>query len=246
MKIVQNFDFMKDSDFFDRNVKFYDQDIIDFDYWMLNFLEKEYKNKQHFKLLDVGGGSGKFVKLVLKHFPNVACTVLDPSKKLLEKIHDPKIKKIEGKIPNDFKISSKYNIVHIKEVLHHITGNSVSESEKLIKESLNLIENSLTDDGLLMIHELFYEGFIFSKLPSYLIFYTLKTQNKFKINLPIEEFLLGLNVYFYTRNDLHKIISDCGFEIKYVYVEDFSNTWKKKLLLLKDWGRILIICKKSH
>ena len=95
-----------------------------------------------------------------------------------------------------------------------------------------------------MIHEDFYEGYLIPKMPSYLIFYILKIQNMLKIELPLKEFISGLTVYFYTRKYLKKTLNECGFEIVDIKHDYWSDTYKKNLMLLKDWGRILIIAKK--
>jgi len=243
---MYGFGFMKDAEiFFDKNSEFYDMRLSETEYYFLNFIQNNEFSKVHGNnnLLDIGGGSGKFAKLFLENFPNIEVTVLDPSRSLLNRIGNPKIHKIQGKLPHNIPINSKFDYIHIKEVLHHITGPTIHDSKNLIKQSLKNIKNLLNDQGFLLIHELFYDGYLIPELPSYLIFNLLNLQNKLGFNVPIKEFILDLEVFFYTKNELESIINDSGFQIIDSNCVNFSNTLKKKLLFLKNWGRILIIAK---
>lgn len=141
-------------------------------------------------------------------------------------------------------MDNKYDYIHIKEVLHHVTGKTVSESNLSLKNSILRVHELLEKNGILLIHEEFYEGYLIQNLQSYVIFYLLKIQNRLKIKLPVKEFILGLDVYFYTRKELKKIIEECGFEILDIKVDYGLTDSKKELLLIKNWGRILIIAKK--
>ena len=162
----------------------------------------------------------------------------------MSEISNPKITKIVGKLPDEIHLNGNFTFIHIKEVLHHITGKTVSESNLLLKESLMCVNGLLDKNGFILIHEDFYEGYLIPKMPSYLIFYILKIQNMLKIELPLKEFISGLTVYFYTRKYLKKTLNECGFEIVDIKHDYWSDTYKKNLMLLKKWGRILIIAKK--
>lgn len=230
-------------EFFDDNADFYNQDLLNYDYDFMEFIK--YKNNFNVNILDIGGGNGNFSKLVIQNCPNANITILDPSEKLLSKVNDPKINKVIGKLPNDIPLELKFDFIHIKEVLHHITGNTISKSRKLVKKSLNNLKSFLNDEGFLLIHELYYEGFLIPNFPNYLLFYLLKLQNMLNVKIPAKEFILDLYIYFYTRNELEIMLNECGFRIIDYKIDKFSNNMQKKLMLLKDWGRILIIAKKD-
>ncbi len=230
--------------FFDENSDFYSQRVLPFDHYFMNFIKNH--EIDDVNLLDIGGGNGNFSNLITENCPDINVTVLDPSKKLLSEIENPKITKIVGKLPDEIPLNSTFNYIHIKEVLHHITGKTVSESNMLLKESLMCVNDILNENGFLLIHEDFYEGYLIQKMPSYLIFYLLKIQNILKIELPLKEFIPGLTVYFYTRKELKKTLKECGFEIVDLKLDYWSDITKKKLMLLNEWGRVLIIAKKSR
>ncbi|MEN4005778.1 MAG: methyltransferase domain-containing protein [Methanobacteriaceae archaeon] len=228
-------------DYFDENYERYDQNLLDQDHEFAKFIQKN-KNIDS-TLLDVGG-NGNFSKLVRHNFPDMHVTIIDPSKKLLSKIEDPEIKKIDGRLPYNIPMDVKYDFIHIKEVLHHITGKNITDTKKLLKESLKNLKMILNENGFLMIHEIYVEGFLFPELPSYIMFYALILQNRLNLKLPIDDSFLGLEVYFYTRKELKDLLKECGFEIVTYKTYEWSNTIRKKMLLVKNWGRVLIIAKK--
>jgi ubiquinone/menaquinone biosynthesis C-methylase UbiE len=235
-------------EFFDNNVTFYhygNARIHNYDYFFIVFINNTKKNTT-LSLLDIGGGGGTFAKLVSNDCPNIEVTVLDTSQEMLNQINESNIKKIKGMLPDQMFLNSSYDYIHVKEVFHHITGSSINNSKKLLKESLQNIKNVLNDDGFLLIHELFYESPVIPTSTSNTIFYLLKIQNKCGIRIFPNEFLLNLNVYFYTRSEFIKILNECGYVIIDSYEENWSNTLKKKLLFLKDWGRMVFICKKAE
>jgi len=232
-----------DNDFFDKNVNRYAaKKARSYDVYFINFIRKQ--NKRKISLLDVGGGSGLFARLVREKCPNATITVVDPSKEMLNKINDEDTITICGKLPNQLSLDSKFGYIHVKEVFHHITGSSVCESKKLLKESLFSLKNLMEEDGFLMIHELFYESYIIPRLSRTLIFYLLTLQNKIRVKIPSYEFLINLNACFYTRSEFSSILNDCGFKIIHSREDRWADIFKKRALLLKDWGRMLFIAKK--
>jgi hypothetical protein len=136
----------------------------------------------------------------------------------------------------------KFTYIHIKEVFHHITGASVKSSCKLLMDSLYTIKKYQANDGVVFIHEVYYESFIIPSFSRTLIFYLLKLQNKIKIKIPIKEFMLSLDVCFYTRKEFKSMLLDAGFKI--IDERDYEvKNIKNKLILLKNYGAMLFILK---
>ena len=232
--------------FFNDNVEVYSTRKPDsFDICCIEFMKKRgaWHNST---LLDIGGGSGVFSVLVKNNFPSIEVTLVDPCSGLLEKLNDPRIIKMIGNLPDNIDTEISFDYIHIKNVMHHITGSTTGESKRLLKESLLSIKKLMNNGGYLFLHDEFDEGYFFPTLPRALIFYSLRLQNALGIKIPVEEFLPDLSVCFYTRKELIKAIKDCGFEILDIYVVMWSNTKKKKILLIRDWGTILLIAKLNH
>lgn len=224
---------MEVGEYFDKNHEIYGNKTSKSDFDFLNFI---INGNQNATLLDVGGANGHFVSLVHQSCPNIKLTVLDPSKILLNEINNPEINKVVGKLPDDVPINSKFDYIHVRTVFHHITGNTVGKSKELVKKSIISLKNLLNEDGVMLITEVYYEGYLIPKLPSYLIFYLLKLQNKLNIKIPYKDFILGLDVYFYTRDELIKILEECGLKIL-----DIKSHKRSNLLPLKNFGKVSIV-----
>lgn len=230
--------------FFDKNINFYGKvNLYDCDYYFLNFIKTN--QNQDLNLLDIGGGSGTFAKFVVNNCPTINVTVLDPSERLLGEIDDTQIRKVKGKLPNQILLDSRFDYIHIKEVFHHITGPSIKSSRELLRKSLFTIKEYLNDDGFLLIHELFYESYLIPALSRTLVFYLLALQNKLRIKIPAREFLMNLEVCFYTRAEFRSMLGDCGFKIVGYYENFFGDDFKKRAIFLQNWGRMLFILKRD-
>jgi ubiquinone/menaquinone biosynthesis C-methylase UbiE len=230
---------MDTGEFFDKNNYFYGcLTPYKYDYFFIDFIHRQTKKCN---LLDIGGGGGCFTKICKEYFQETNLCIVDPSKSLLQKQELNGIKLVIGKLPDELNINDKFDYIHIKEVLHHITGSSITESKKLLRRSLINSQSHLNNNGYLLIHELFYESYIAPTFTRTLIFYLLKLQNFLGIRIPAKEFIVGLDVCFYTRNELKKTFEDLGFETVDYYEEDFGRHKFKKLLLVKDWGRMCFI-----
>lgn len=233
---------MEVDEFFDAHKDFYGAlEAGKYDYFFIDFISNHSKSCN---LLDVGGGGGCFTKLCKENFENTNLCIVDPSTSLLLKQQLKDIKLVVGKLPNEINTNEKFDFIHIKEVLHHVTSSSTKKSKDLFVLSLiNLKKNNLNPGGCIFIHELFYESYLFPTFTRTLIFYLLKLQNRLHIKIPIKEFLMGLDVCFYTRDELKHIFNENGFQIVDYYEEKWDNGIQKKMMFLRDWGRMCFILK---
>lgn len=126
-----------------------------------------------------------------------------------------------------------------------MTGNSVNESKKMVVDSLIHMRNILTDDGFILLGDLFYESYIFPTFTRNTIKTMLDFQNKCNIKIPFKEFINGLDVCFYTRDEFRSMIQECNLEI-IDYREWYwgNKKFKKQILLIKRWGYMCFIIKK--
>ena len=197
---------MGDINVFDEYAEFYGCNVVrDYDYFFIDFIKENKKAS----LLDVGGGSGTFASLTKDSYPKMDVVVIDPSQTLLDRISDERIRKYYGRLPDKLYLNEgvTFDYIHIKEVLHHIVGTSVSESMGLIRESLINLRKYLKDDGFIFIHELFYESILIPPLSRDFIFYISKLQNNSNLKFLPKEFLMGLVVCFYTRDEFRRSCS---------------------------------------
>lgn len=233
--------------FFNNNVQTYQrsklEDVNDFFIKFINSRNNGIKRS----LIDIGGGNGIFAKTVREECQITDVTVLDPSETMLEQIGDEKIKKVLGSLPYGLNVSETFDYAVVKEVLHHVVSPSADDSKRLAALSLDAMGGIIKEDGYLFIHELYYESYIVPSLTRSAIYYLCSIQNSLRFRLLPKEFLIGLKVHFYTRDELKQLILESGFEIESYCEESWNVRYrnKKRLLFLKDWGRILVICKKT-
>jgi hypothetical protein len=213
------------------------------DYFFIDFISRHTKKCN---LLDIGGGGGCFTKICKEHFQETNLCIIDPSKSLLQKQNIDGIKLVIGKLPNELNICEKFDFIHIKEVLHHVTGSSIVDSKKLFFDSLINARSLLNDNGYILVHELFYESYLIPTFTRTIIFYLLKLQNLLRIKIPEKSFLMDLDVCFYTRHELRKIFRDLDFNVIDYYEENWANTKIKKIGLLRDWGRMCFVLQPSN
>lgn len=237
---------MDAGEFFDKNANIYGAlKPKKYDYFFIDFISK---HSNGCNLLDVGGGGGCFTKLCQEYFETVDLCIVDPSKELLQKQKLKNIKTVVGKLPDELNLDEKFDYIHIKEVLHHVTGSSTKKSKDLFVRSLiNLKNNNLSSNGFILIHELFYESYLFPTFTRTMIFYLLKLQNRLRIKVPIKDFIDGLDVCFYTRDELKSIFKETGFQVVEYYEESWNSTPSKRMMLLKksallkNWGSICFV-----
>lgn len=230
---------MDSGEFFDKNDDFYGcLTPYKYDYFFIDFMHRQ-TNKCN--LLDIGGGGGCFTKICKESFQETNLCIVDPSKSLMQKQKLEGVKLIIGKLPNELNIEEKFDYIHIKEVLHHVTGSSIRESKNLLKVSLINSQSVLNKDGYIFIHELFYESYLIPTFTRTMIFYFLKLQNLLGIKIPVKEFIQGLDVCFYTRSELKNIYNDLGFDIIDYYEENWNKNKLAKMMLLKEWGRMCFV-----
>ncbi len=196
-------------------------------------------------LVDVGGGSGAFAKLALKH-ADVDVTILDPSEGMLDTVQDDRIKKRVGRLPEDIGDGAPHDFLHVSEVLHHLVGPTVRASRRQCGASLKALHDSLADDGYMFVSELYYEAFGAPRLTRWAIFWILKIQNRLRIRVPRDDFLLDLLVCFYTRKELDRLLDEAGFVLLHTLKDPAKVSPLERLVLLRRRGaRHMVLVKKA-
>lgn len=251
------------SSFFDRNVAQYARQAYDRDArpadWDLDSIEFIKNNPLQNTLLDVGAGSGQFASLVKLNFPDMQVTALDPAANLLSLIDDQSIRRVVGKLPDlNLQTEERFFFIHVSNVLHHIVGKTISESRKIVKESLLALRDHLDDVGFLIVQEELWDSYLVPTATRSLAFHLLSIANIF--NMPVPGFFhhncrsrsfKGLIVCMYTASELENVLKDCGFEIMtskiYLYQTKArtQERWEK-LAFLKRWGQMLFIVRRAH
>jgi hypothetical protein len=234
------------SEYFNQNTGFYSPNkLYEFDFKFIDFMKKHHSGT-HNRVIDVGGGDGFFASNLLEAVPELDITIVDPSEELLKLVPRAEIKRRIGSLPDNLGTEGRFDFIHVRDVFHHITGRSTAESKELVQLSLTNLAKMLTDDGYLLVHELFYESPVKVDFSRNLIFRLLKLQNLTGIKMPSPEFIIGLNVCFYGRREFQGMLKEAGFEIVQ-YIECVCDrNMKTNLLGINNYGNMLYICKRSN
>lgn len=181
-------------DFFEKH--------ISKDYAVSISLIKEYLHvENYYKVIDVGGGTGFFAEFLSKEVNNVI--VIDPSKKMLLKIKNFEINKIQadGKtIPFKNEI---FDLAISINTLHHI-------DKKFQKQTLSQIYKILKNEGKLFIIDIYPKDKGLMKI-------IISIFSKF------EEFLTG-KIYHISPDDLKLKLKDTGF--KEILIYSFNENYR--------------------
>ena len=82
--------------------------------------------------------------------------------------------------------NTKFDIIHIDGVLHHLIGKTRKESFTKVEKILNILGKALSNNGVLIVGEFNFVSYLFPSFTSFFVFYCLKLINFF--NLDISKF----------------------------------------------------------
>lgn len=207
--------------FFDENVEDYGIDMTPSgpsprEAFLIEFIAQNPRKS----ILDVGCSIGRFIGYLNNLELNMEVTALDPSKRALDRIN-------------------------IENVLHHMADDSIEGSKKMVIDSLKTLTNILTN-GFILLVDMFYESYLFPTFTRNVIKTLLNFQNKYHVKISLKDFIYGLDVCFYTREEFRTIFLECNLEIV-DYHEWHWNDKKsmKHISLINNWGNICFILKKA-
>ncbi|MEH1816440.1 MAG: class I SAM-dependent methyltransferase [Nostoc sp.] len=206
----------------------FDQEYIDDLRWekVKSLIDQNFSEKR-FSFLDIGGGNGMFADRILQNYPKSVATLIDNASILLE-LNRPNIRKTwllasVEELNNLFEDNTKFDLIFFNWSLHHFVKNSYHQTRKIQREALINARNLLSENGCISIFENMYDGIVFTKLPSYLIFYLTSS----KILAPIMKKLgantAGCGVCFLSKPQWEDIINNA--ELMVSQYTDYEK-WK--------------------
>jgi len=187
-----------------------------------------------FTFLDLGGGSGRFADRLLANYPRCTGTVLDNSELLLRR-NTPRARKtlIRESVENIGRVvSSKYDLICLNWLLHHLVGNSYRESRNNMSLVLRAAVPLLTASGRISIFENMYRGFLLDNLPSHLIFLLTSSKSIAAITRKLGANTGGVGVCFLSEKQWRATIKQVNLEVlSYTENRKWSMPWLWPILL---------------
>lgn len=209
-----------------------------------------YTGKKEFKVLDIGCGDGSFLRGLGNRGIKGGLTGVDlsfnlVSQKRMGSDHGMLNLMVADAFKLPFNSETKFDLIHLDSVLHHLIGNTISGSTKLAIRLLDLLTSMLSEEGLLIVEEMYYDSRLIPSLTASIIFYSLKLIKVLNIDLTRlrRDIIPGLEVNFFHTGKLEKMLFRYG-EVKEILREKSNISRLEKMLLLHDRGHISHIVKK--
>lgn len=180
-------------------------------------LLEELFNDRPFNVLDLGGGNGLFADQLLARFPKSFVAIVDISSLLLAK-NRPSTRKelIHGSIESMLSILSgrTFDCITVNWVFHHLVGNSYQACRKNCLDTLIQCKKILSPNGMLLVTENMFDGYLRSNLPSHLIYTITATRWPWFVRLAKRFFnTAGVGVCFQSRRAWQHMFAQAGLDV---------------------------------
>lgn len=195
-------------------------------------IDKDFPNGD-FNFLDVGGGNGVFADRLLEYYPKSKGTVLDNAQVLLDKNQiNPRKTIVCDSVENLNSIEIKYDLICFNWLLHHLVGNSYSETRKNMSTAINAVIPLLTPYGRVSIFENMYNGLAIDGLPSKIIFTLTSSKAIAGVIKKMGANTAGVGVCFLSQKQWIETISKTGLKLlKYTDDEKWTIPIKWQVFL---------------
>lgn len=204
------------------------------------------RERDQVRVLDLGCGNGSFLKGLMAMGINGIFVGTDVSDSMVKeaRINFADNRQVHLFVADGFNLpisaETKFDLIHLDSVLHHLIGSTRGESISFVNTILKLLADRLTENGVLVVEEMYYLSHVVPHLTSYVIFYGLKLMNFLRLDISKirGEFQLGLEVNFFSRNQLEKLLKQYGI-VKMIRRHPWNQMpMMYRFFLLKEAGHI--------
>ncbi len=223
----------------DSQLETFDTEYVNDGLWkiLIEKIDLDFPNGD-FSFLDVGGGNGVFTDRLLDYYPKSKGTILDNAQVLLAKNQiNPRKTIICESVENLSSVENKYDLIFFNWLLHHLIGNSYSETRKNMSTAINAVIPLLTPCGRISIFENMYNGLIIDGLPGRLIFALTSSKLIAGFIKKMGANTAGIGVCFLSQKQWVKTISKIGLKLL-EYTDDEKWTVPVKLQVFLHVGNV--------
>jgi SAM-dependent methyltransferase len=197
------------------------------------------------RILDLGCGDGSFIKGIIEAGVQADFVATDISY-LMVNMAKSNLKDQETLlfVADGFNLplnpNIKFDLIHIDSVLHHLIDKTRSRSFALAKRMIDLLVHMLSENGVLVVEEMYYESYVIPRITSSIIFYGLKFLNFIHLDLNkiMNEFQLGLEVNFLYDKEIEVLLRTYGNDIRLLKKEPSKVPLLYRFFLLRTFGHI--------
>jgi SAM-dependent methyltransferase len=204
------------------------------------------------KILDIGCGDGPFMKSALTAGIDADCIGFDISINMLKMAKNSlDSSRVQLLAADGFRMplrpEAKFDLIHIDSVLHHLIGKTRAESARLTDSFCRQLIDRLSENGSLIVEEVYYASYLFPQISSWMIFYGLKLLNFLHLDVSkiVGELLPGLEVNFLHHKQIVELLEQYG-TIQLIKQTPWQVPRLYRFLLLKDLGHISYVITPSQ
>ncbi len=170
-----------------------------------------------FHILDLGGGNGVFADQFLSHFSGSFATIVDVSASLLAKNRPSDQKElILGAIEHipGLLAGRTFDYIAVNWVFHHLVGNSYRACWENCLHTLMQCKKLLKPNGMLLVTENMFDGYLRSNLPSHVIYAITATRWPWWVRFAKRFFnTAGVGVCFQSQRAWQQMFDQAGFDV---------------------------------
>lgn len=156
---------------FQEQMNHYSKPHMAADLLIISFVLKWLKRKKFNKIIEIcefGGGAGQFLNEIRKSYPNTNLTNVEIINDYKRFLISKKIKFVLSSILDSNFPDNYFDVIIMRDVLHHLIGNSYKETQENQKKALSELKRLVRPGGAIFIEELTNESEIATKFMYYL------------------------------------------------------------------------------
>ena len=232
----------------------YDQaENQEFYYELLDYIHK-IKSNNKLRILDVGCGGGSFIETAIRYGMHADFVGIDIAENMIEIARNKLLERdnVELYVMDIFsirkEISTKFDIIYVHEVLHHLIARTQGGSKRLLRTAIQELIDMLSSGGILLIDEVFFTSYIIPSISSKVIFYGLKLLNSLRLDMKkvIPNLHLGLEANFISNdNELIYMLKKYTEDVIMLRKESSPIPSIYRLFLVKDFGFMRCMARKN-
>lgn len=203
---------------------------------------------QDIRILDVGCGDGSFIKGMIINGLKASFVGSDISPSMINIAKENLSgQKVELFTADGFKLPLKsevnFDLIHIDSVLHHLIGKTRAGSLDLANKMIRLLINRLSENGILVVEETYYNSYFIPQITSTIVFHGLKLLNFLHLDVSkvIKEFEPGLEVNFLYEEEIKKLLKLYAETVNLIIKDPVKVPKLFRCFFLKDFGHISYI-----
>lgn len=180
---------------------------------------KDLKIKKVLKIAEFGGAAGQLLIELNKKYKNSQLTNIEIVQAYQKKLISQKIKFIKGTIIKTNLPDKSFDVLIIRDVLHHLVGSDFRGTRLNQLKALKELKRLIKPGGLILIEELVNQ----SELAGKFIYNLCKLNNILKIRINKLEISPETQIALFTQNELNNLIEKVYLKKTVIHQEFVEN-----------------------